>query len=77
MDKTDYRKYGEYPRWIDLDKIIKYVINIKKQYTTWTLLSLSRGGQLDMLPPDTFYRYVFKDDRDNYFTIGCIVVLTS
>lgn len=72
MDKTDYRKLGDYPRWLDLENIIKYVIDIKQKYTKWTLTNLSKVGHFDRLPPKTFYNYEFKDENEMYFNIGGI-----
>lgn len=77
MDKTDYRKQGDYPRWLDLESIIKYVIDMKKKYTKWTLTDLSKGGQYDTLPPKTFYTYEFKDENEQYFDIGGIKLLSK
>lgn len=77
MDKTDYRKYGNYPRYLDLERICKEVINIKKKYPKWTLTSLARGGQYDTLPPHTFYRYEYKDEYGCHFNLGGIQILSS
>lgn len=62
MDKTDYRKNGDYPRFYDLERICKEIIVMKKRYPRWTLTNLGRGGQYDTLPPLTFYRYEYKDE---------------
>lgn len=67
MNKTDYRKYGKYPRWLDLETIIKTVVEMKKRYPKFTLTNLDIGGQIDMLPPQTFYRYEFTDEYDCTF----------
>ena len=75
MDKTDYRKYGAtFPRFYDLERICKEVIELKQKYITWTLKGLKRGGQYDTMPPQTFYRYIYKDDNGFYFTIGGLLV---
>ena len=74
MDRTDYRKYGKYPRYLDLERICKEVINIKKKYPKWTLTSLARGGKYDTLPPHTFYRYEYKDEHGCNFNLGGINV---
>ena len=66
MNKTDYRKYGA-PRWLDLENIIKTVIEMKNSYPKFTLTNLDIGGQIDTLPPKTFYRYEFTDDYDRTF----------
>lgn len=69
MDRTDYRKYGNCPRFYDLERICKEVIQMKTRYPKWTLKDLSRGGQYDTLPPQIFYRYEYKDEFGNYFKI--------
>jgi hypothetical protein len=66
MNKTDYRKYGA-PRWLDLENIIKTVVEMKNSYPKFTLTNLDIGGQIDTLPPKTFYRYEFTDDCDRTF----------
>lgn len=67
MNKTDYRKHGAYPRWLDLETIIKTVVGMKKRYPNFTLTNLDIGGQIDTLPPQTFYRYEFTDEYDCRF----------
>jgi hypothetical protein len=57
-----------------LERICKEVIELKQKYTTWTLKGLKRGGQYDTMPPQTFYRYIYKDDNGFYFTIGGLLV---
>ena len=66
MNKTDYRKYGA-TRWLDLENIIKTVVEMKKRYPKFTLTNLDIGGQIDSLPPQTFYRYEFTDEYDCTF----------
>jgi len=70
MDRRDYSKYGKYPRWIDLERIISFVINIKKQYPNWILTALSSGCQHGSMPPQTFYNYEFRDEKNIYIDIG-------
>jgi hypothetical protein len=72
MDKTDYRKHGNYPRWYDLERLVKEVIAFKKLYPGWILESLTRGGQYDTLPPQTFYRYTYKTPQGHYMSMGGI-----
>ena len=76
MDKTDYRKYGNYPRWYDLERLVKQVIEFKKLYPGWILERLGSGGQYDTLPPQTFYRYSYKTPQGHYMTFGGIEVLS-
>lgn len=72
MDKTDYRKHGNYPRWYDLERLVKEIIEFKKLYPGWILERLSRGGQYDTLPPQTFYRFTYKTPQGHFMTIGGI-----
>lgn len=72
MDRTDYRHYGEYPRWIDLERIIKEVIDIKKHYTEWKLTKLSKRSNSDKVPPETFYIYEFTDKYGILLDVGRI-----
>lgn len=69
MDRTDYRKYGDYPRWIDLTKICKEVIIIKKRYPEWLLMDLEKSRQTTTIPPETFYYYKFKDEFGDYLIL--------
>jgi len=75
MDKTDYRKFGNYPRWHDLERLVKEVIAFKKLYPGWILESLARGGQYDTLPPETFYRYTYKTPHGHYMKMGGIELI--
>jgi hypothetical protein len=69
MDKTDYRNYGDYPRWIDLDKICKEVIQMKKRYPNWVLMDLEKSRQINTVPPQSFYYYKFKDEFADYLIL--------
>lgn len=69
MDKTDYRKYGNYPRFIDMEKIIKTLIKTKKKYSGWVLYNLNKRGQIDIMPPDNFYEYTFITPDNVYFSM--------
>ena len=69
MDKTDYRKYGDYPRWIDLEKICKEVITMKKRYPSWILMDLEKSRQTTKLPHETAYYYKFKDEFADYLIL--------
>ena len=77
MDKTDYRKYGNYPRWHDLERLVNEVIAFKKLYPGWILESLAGGGQYDTLPPKTFYIYTFKTPQGHYMSMDGIERLNS
>lgn len=69
MDKTDYRKYGDYPRWLDLEKICKEVIIMKKRYPNWKLMDLEKSRQTNTLPPQSSYYYKFKDQFADYLIL--------
>ena len=77
MERTDYRKHGNYPRYLDLERICNEVIAMKKHYPKWSLINLERGGQYDTLPPHTFYKYGYKDEEGCYFDIGGIKVIRN
>ena len=77
IDKTDYREYGDYPRWIDLERIVKDVINIKKKYPLWKLESVKKSGQYDTMPPQNFYKYTYETEEGNYFTCGGVEIINS
>lgn len=69
MDKTDYRKYGDYPRWLDLEKICKEVIIMKQRYPNWQLMDLEKSRQTNTLPPQSSYYYKFKDQFADYLIL--------
>lgn len=77
IDKTDYRKFGNFPRWIDLEKVIKEVIEFKKQYPGWILDKIEKKGQLDTLPPKTYYKYTYKTPLGHYLTYGGIEIIDN
>ena len=77
MDRTDYRRYGYRPRFYDFERICKEVIEIKQRYPKWRLTNMSRGGQIDTLPPYTHYRYKYKDEYGSHFDIGGIKLISS
>jgi hypothetical protein len=76
MDKRDYRKYGNYPRYKDLEQLIKEVINFKIMYPGWILDRVVSCGQYDTLPPETFYRYTFKTPQGHSWSHGGIQILS-
>ena len=69
MDITDYRtKHNNtYPRYIDLERICKEVIEVKTNYPTWRLADLKIASQLDCWPPKTGYKYKYKDNTERMF----------
>ena len=83
MDKTDYSKMDlvrarskeSIPRFYDLERIIKSVIEFKTLYPGWILDSVARGGQYDTLPPQIFYRYTYKSPHGHYMTMGGIELI--
>jgi hypothetical protein len=68
IDKTDYTIHNV-PRWLDLEKIIKRTIQIKKYYPEWTLVSVDVAGQRDCIPPERGYSYRFVDNLKLDITI--------
>ena len=62
MDKTDYNKDSflkssgkVYARFIDLERVVKMTIDIKKKYPGWILDSLKWACSEDSLPPRNYY----------------------
>lgn len=69
MDKTDYRQYGKYPRWLDLERLVKKVIEFKKLYPGWILEEVEKRGQYDCLPPTSFYKFTYNTPHGHSMTI--------
>lgn len=63
MDKKDYRCVGNYPRWIDLDKIVLMIVKLKTKYTFWKLL------HIELVKLDK-YSSIPKNDYIYYFSDG-------
>ena len=61
IDKTDYTSIsnGKYPRFIDLENIVKYIIQIKEIYPLWKLTYINKFGKIDTYPPKNCYTYHF------------------
>ena len=66
IDKTDYNKDSYlnssgrlYPRFIDLERVVKMTIDIKKKYSGWILDSLKWASSEDSLPPRNYYSSVY------------------
>ena len=81
MDQTDYRekmrlvitrRNEEIPRWYDLERLVKEVIEFKKQYPDWILQKVQKAGQYDTLPPESFYRFTYKTPQGYYMSHGGI-----
>ena len=83
MDQTDYRKMDlinatsntELPRWIDLERLVKEVIEFKKQYPGWILERIQKSGQHDTFPPQTFYKFTYKSPQGHFMSYGGIELL--
>jgi len=76
MDKTDYRKRNNtFPRFYDLERLIKDVIEIKKQYPGWILDKVQKTGYYDTTPPQTFYMFTFKTHLGHYISFGEIKIV--
>ena len=68
MNKTDYRQHGNFPRYIDLDRLIREVVDLKQIYTGWILERVQQAFSYDSLPPKTSYSYTFKTPHGHYMT---------
>ena len=78
MDKTDYRKYEtNYPRWFDLERLVKNVIKCKTQYPGWILETISIKRQLHTCPPNTVYKFTYKTPQGDYMSCEGIEVVSS
>jgi hypothetical protein len=70
MDKINYQELDEnLPRYIDLEKIINFIIDIKSRYINFILISVKIGKQITLLPPKTDYVYTFKTPEGGILTI--------
>jgi hypothetical protein len=70
MDKTDYKLPSI--RFIDINKIITDVVNIKKKYTNWKLINMNYipDKSQNITIPKNKYMYVFVDDQNIPLSIG-------
>ena len=61
IDKTDYNSIsnGKYPRFIDLENVVKYIIQVKEIYPLWDLTYVKKFGKIDTNPPKNCYIYHF------------------
>ena len=70
MDKINYQEQNEnLPRYIDLEKIINFIIDIKSRYFNFILISVKIGKQIASLPPQNNYIYTFKTPEGGILTI--------
>jgi hypothetical protein len=73
MDRTDYTMYGKYPRWIDLERLVKHVIQFKKLYPGWILDRVIKSGQFGTLRESpTFYKFTYNTPHGHYISCGGI-----
>jgi len=65
IDKTDYNfNYNcnsdkKYHRFIDLENVVKYIIQVKQIYPLWKLTYINKFGKIDIYPPKNCYTYHF------------------
>jgi hypothetical protein len=61
IDKRDYnlKSDGKYPRFIDLENVVKYIIQVKHTYPLWELTNIDKYGKIDTYPPKNCYKYNF------------------
>lgn len=82
MDQTNYRDMElvrisnnkNIPRYIDLERLVKEVIEFKKQYPGWILERIQKTGQYDTLPPQSFYKFTYKSPHGHYMSYGGIEI---
>lgn len=71
MDRTDYTKHhSTIPRWIDLETLVKEVIEFKKQYEGFVLNKIVKSGQIDTLPPKNIYTFTYKTPYGHLMSYG-------
>ena len=82
--KTNYRdmeivkiRNEDIPRYIDLERLVKEVIEFKKIYPGWVLDRIQKSGQYDTLPPQSFYKFTYKSPQGHYMSHGGIELLSS
>ena len=67
MDKRDYLSVDKkFPRYYDLERLIKETIILKQQQPDWTLEDVKITGQYDTYPPRTFYDLTYKTPHGRY-----------
>ena len=67
MDKRDYSSVDkQFPRYYDLERIIKEAIILKQQQPDWTLDDVKITGQYDTYPPRSFYDFTYKTPHGRY-----------
>ena len=63
IDKTNYNSTstsnGKYHRFIDLENVVKYIIQVKEIYPLWNLTYVKKFGKIDTYPPKNYYIYHF------------------
>ena len=61
IDKRDYNLNfnSNYPRFIDLEDVVKYIIQVKQIYPLWELTYINKFGKIDTYPPKNCYTYHF------------------
>ena len=67
MDKRDYSSVDkQFPRYYDLERLIKEAIILKQQQPDWTLDDVKITGQYDTYPPRSFYDFTYKTPHGRY-----------
>jgi hypothetical protein len=59
IDKTDYTAFGCYPRFIDLETVVEYLIKVKQAYPLWTITNIRKSFKIETNPPKNLYGYEF------------------
>jgi chromosome segregation ATPase len=70
MDKTDYRKLGNYPRWVDLERLVKNTIKLKKQYPGWVLKKITKLEGYDNMMPKNYYNFTFETPQGHFMSLN-------
>jgi hypothetical protein len=62
IDKKNYNSISNgktYPRFIDLETVVNYVIQVKQIYPLWEFTYIRKFGKIDTYPPKNCYTYHF------------------
>jgi hypothetical protein len=69
MDKTDYTPYDDkVPRWYDLEKLIKQVLDFKLKYPDWILKSVQKLAKSNTIPPKNYYKLTYLSSHGYHLT---------
>lgn len=82
MDKKNYststsNSTNQIPRWIDLERLIREVIEFKKDYPNWVLISIQKSFQYDTFPPKNNYKFTYQIPQGYRVSFGGVEFIRS